>query len=324
MIRGLSNGVNVFNNIKCLQINLRRSRAATAHLVKYITEKSYDVVLIQEPYHIKNKVCGLPKDYRVYYNDKEEVPKTAVVVTNPKIQVVFIQAFSNYFSTFVKMQFKQKSFTILSLYCSPFQPLEEELLLIKQSLSVIKPSNLIICMDSNAKSQVWFNQQEDSRGRTLIEFISESNLNILNDNESEPTFCTSYGSSHLDLTISDLSSLTFIKEWKVLTTESLSDHRYIEFIITDEIPSIDYKTTIKYNTKNSDWGQFINLMELQLIYFKSEINSITSSAQLNKFIESFSERIFKFVISFLLKNLIIIHIKLISGGRASFLLKDQK
>ena len=51
--------------IKFLQINLQHSRAATNNLMKTIEEDDIDVICIQEPYVINNKVVGIPKKYKI-------------------------------------------------------------------------------------------------------------------------------------------------------------------------------------------------------------------------------------------------------------------
>ena len=52
--------------IKCLQINLQHSRTATDNLTKIINEEGTDIVFIQEPYNISNKVAGLPRSCTVF------------------------------------------------------------------------------------------------------------------------------------------------------------------------------------------------------------------------------------------------------------------
>jgi hypothetical protein len=49
--------------IKCLQINLQHSRAATANLIKIAMEDGIDIIFIQEPYTIQGKVMGIPTKY---------------------------------------------------------------------------------------------------------------------------------------------------------------------------------------------------------------------------------------------------------------------
>ena len=50
--------------IKFLQINLQHSRAATNNLMKTTEEEGIDIICIQEPYVINNKVIGIPKNIK--------------------------------------------------------------------------------------------------------------------------------------------------------------------------------------------------------------------------------------------------------------------
>jgi hypothetical protein len=53
-------------DIKCLQINLQRSRAATANLTKIFTDDEIDIIFIQDPYTVQAKVMGITKNTQFY------------------------------------------------------------------------------------------------------------------------------------------------------------------------------------------------------------------------------------------------------------------
>ncbi len=273
----MSNNYNIYLeiNIKCLQINLQRSKAATAQLNKIIIERKYDIIFIQEPYVIKSKVCGFPIHFKLYYK-QSNVIKTAIVVINHKIQTLFIESLSNHFLTIVKLHFKSKSFYGFSIYCSPFESLETELI------------------DSNAKSKVWFNNKDNRRGHLIIDFINQNNLFILNDNNCPQltTYYTTRGVSNIDLTITDLNSFQLIKNCKIVDTfDSMSDHKYIEFLIRDEFQKIKYKNTKKYIIKSDKWSQFSNHSKDLINFMKPIIENINDEIQFNCFINSFSDKL---------------------------------
>jgi hypothetical protein len=52
--------------VKCIQINLQHSRLATDNLLEIIEEDSTDILCIQEPYTIQNKIVGLSKKYKIF------------------------------------------------------------------------------------------------------------------------------------------------------------------------------------------------------------------------------------------------------------------
>jgi hypothetical protein len=49
--------------IKCLQINLQHFPVATNNLMEIIDEDGTDVLCIQEPYVLHNKIVGIPRKY---------------------------------------------------------------------------------------------------------------------------------------------------------------------------------------------------------------------------------------------------------------------
>jgi hypothetical protein len=59
-----------------------RKKAATNHLLKHIEDNYIDIILIQEPYVMKQKVCGFPLKYRTIFTETGETPKTAITIVN--------------------------------------------------------------------------------------------------------------------------------------------------------------------------------------------------------------------------------------------------
>jgi endonuclease/exonuclease/phosphatase (EEP) superfamily protein YafD len=76
--------------IKCIQLNLKHSKAATANLLKIIEENKTDIVCIQEPYTFQSKAAGIPKKYKTY-TSREGRCRAAVIATNNQMDTVLIQ-----------------------------------------------------------------------------------------------------------------------------------------------------------------------------------------------------------------------------------------
>ncbi len=288
MDRNATQNINIESNIKCLQINLQRCKAATAHLMKYIENKNIDILLIQEPYFAKGKVCGFSSKYRIYYCESAERAKTAIIVINDLLQVVYIKTFIKDYLTVISVKFRNKLYYMFSLYCSPEQDLNRELQFLKSALIALKPQNVVISIDSNAKSRVWFSNCDDFRGELINDFIAENNFILLNNNENTPTFYTTRGESYIDLTLINANSAPYVHNWKVLEIDSISDHRYIVFDINDQIPEIKFKSTVKYNTSKANWDQFNRDIYQKFTEIEPELNSIENTMQLNNFVENFN------------------------------------
>lgn len=245
------------HKINCLQINLQRSKTATAQLLKFIEEKKIDVVLAQEPYYIINKVCGFPNSHTVLQTDKNSTPKAAIIITNKNIRYTELITYSSDITVAANIHTVHKTYLLISLYCSPFNNLQIELDLLSNCLNTLKSENLIISTDSNANSRVWFSERDDSRGNLINEFINEKNLIIINNNELTPTYYSTHGKSFIDLTLTNLNASNNVHEWEVLLTDSLSDHKYIYFTLTGSV-SQESNNTRKYRSKNFDWNLFEN------------------------------------------------------------------
>jgi exonuclease III len=70
--------------LSCIQINIQHSRLATDNLLKLIKENDTDIICIQEPYVIGNKIVGLPQYYKVFALG-EGRKRAATVITTDKL-----------------------------------------------------------------------------------------------------------------------------------------------------------------------------------------------------------------------------------------------
>nr|CAI5852388.1 unnamed protein product [Callosobruchus analis] len=87
-------------------------------------------------------------------------------------------------------------------------------------------SKALIMGDLNSKSVEWGSPYTDRRGIYLTEHIAASNLVTLNHGDT-PTFMRGEYQSYIDVTIATQSTASEVTDWKVLDTETLSDHRHI-------------------------------------------------------------------------------------------------
>jgi hypothetical protein len=122
-----------------------------------------------------------------------------------------------------------KNIRIFSCYFSPniSQAEVEECL---ESLSANIGSfrqRTIVGGDFNAKSPEWGGSFEDTRGSILADWAATMSLQCLNKGNT-PTFERGDYGSVLDVTFSSESLARKLQSWKVLDTETLSDHRCLE------------------------------------------------------------------------------------------------
>lgn len=69
--------------MKVLQLNMAKSKLATANLCQLIAEGGVDVALIQEPYTRESKVCGFPRHLKILQNNKDNARVKSAIVVNP-------------------------------------------------------------------------------------------------------------------------------------------------------------------------------------------------------------------------------------------------
>lgn len=214
-----------------MQINLAHTRAAADNLSRVAFDLKPDIILIQEPYYSNNnKIIGCSMNDIVIAADTQ--PLCAVVIRNNSVTVFPIKVDRD--KIIVKIENRNTKIVIICLYSSPSINFTEFLFTLNELISNISHEYVIIGGDFNAKSSIWGGENTDQRGEELIEFMLNNNLNTLNNNTSLPTFETINGKSWVDITLASINLLSEVVFWKVLETESLSDHRYIFFSLFHE------------------------------------------------------------------------------------------
>lgn len=206
--------------MKFLQINTNRKRVALDMALATAKNLSIDIVLISEP----NK-AEMIKRRDWIYDDKQD---SGIIILDNKIR---IQAQGKGVGfTYVKIN----EMDIFSCYASGNQDIEhlENLLNDMSPTLRSKGTKAIIAGDFNSKSPLWTNHKSNRRGAVIEEWIAENNLVLLNEGY-KPTFVSENYSSVLDLTFVSSDLNVHVSNWNVIEEESLSDHNYIVFEVTN-------------------------------------------------------------------------------------------
>jgi hypothetical protein len=160
--------------IKIIQINLQNCKRVTDSLVEYYDNNKIDILLLQEPYYIDSRVALFPIKTEVF--DHHYKPKSAIIYTKTKIRGMFLEKFTNELIVWSVFSIDNEDIHLCSAYMPPSKPIEEVLDQINATIGEIKPKNLIISCDSNAKSNVWFSKFNNKRGY-MLEFILKNDIN---------------------------------------------------------------------------------------------------------------------------------------------------
>ncbi|XP_071055087.1 uncharacterized protein [Onthophagus taurus] len=146
--------------------------------------------------------------------------------------------------------------------------------------------NLVIGCDSDAHSTAWGSADDNGRGKSRLEFIFSSNLDILN-RFSEPTFITAKGQSVIDITLASMGISSSIHNWTVSDNVSMSDHRWITF----DLGTIKIGKNLKRNPRKTDVDAFRSMLTGSL----SDIGwrKPTESFEVDEYVNTVSDSLIK-------------------------------
>ena len=105
----ISNGT----KIRCLQINLQHSRAATGNLQNFVHQCGIDIIFAQEPYVINNKVAGMSHHYKIITQGNGKI-RAAIIITNRNHDALLIRKLSDEDKELV--EFTDRNLFALSAY----------------------------------------------------------------------------------------------------------------------------------------------------------------------------------------------------------------
>ena len=225
----------MINNLplKCLQINLRHSAAASAALSQLIHELDLDIILIQEPYvnRTTKDISDVPAGYRFFHQLTDDHQFGAAIIYKSNLAVKPISHHSSNEIAGIELICRNKKTSFYSIYC---RPSAETTTIMNQILTrqdfATRRNNCIIGTDANARNQLWNSSSTDRKGSELEHLLIRNELNVCNKHRSRLNFVPS-GTSFIDVTIMGDSVFRKLKDWRFLSTPSLSDHFYIYFTI---------------------------------------------------------------------------------------------
>lgn len=296
-----TNNQSADNGINCIQINLGRGKRATQHLLEKIVRDKIKIVFIQEPYVVNSKVCGFPSRYKIFYdvnNPRDNPIRCAIVITDNNLRGTLIADKCN--ENLLTVEIKNNygiNVTCASMYFPPEErhqgEFRDNLQYLKQVITGLnnnRISKFVIRMDANSKNGLWGSPIEDRRGRQLEDLINEKNLVVLNNN-TEPTFVGHRGTSFIDVTLANQDMYEIINDWKLTEDESLSEHKYISFAISDGRRAETEPHRTGYCTKRANWTRFREIIAAQADTLIREINECETTDGLDSIAKEISDTV---------------------------------
>jgi len=286
----------VNKNIKLAQMNLQRSYSGAIDYFGLNKHLIYDIVMLTEPpMSVKNRPSGLPSGVQVFCTETRE-NRVAIVVCNPHIRAT--QIYSSNVVVAVEAAIGRSKLAFISAYCPPL-PANINLTLnqLEGVLGKYGSRNVILSMDSNSHSTVWFDKKTDKRGRQVLKFISSNNLNLLNC-VNKPTYMAprdfgsskSNGETMIDLTMAGEGVIGLIDEWTVSDEIFNSDHKNIEFTINSSNIELEHSTssTNIYHIDKDSLEKFGAVMHNDYHFNEQIIQSIDTKEKMEEEIEQFT------------------------------------
>lgn len=258
--------------VRIAQINLGKRTAAHNELKIRANDGNYELALIQEPVFTKRgtaKVYG-GTNFAGTAPNRDRRPRTAIWVHDrlcTEWDCMQLNEFSDEDMTTISANICIQGTRFVALICSIYMPhLNQDKRSIRNPVSgklksLVKYANdnrceLLIAIDSNSHHKIWGCPQSDVRGGHLHDFITSNRLCLMNTGSAH-TFHTDTRKSIIDITLATRKMQRFLSNWKVDSSESHSDHKFIEL----ELPNIPTRVLVTRNKRETDWVRYSRKLE---------------------------------------------------------------
>ena len=237
----------VQTKIKLMQINVDRKQVTQDVVFRRAYRDRTDILIINE----SNKKSLKRNEW---YTDNRM--DAALVVINGEMPVHG----KGRGDGFVWLELEE--FVVYSCYCSPnIDKQSFEKYITDLGEDVRKHSkDIVIDGDFNAKSAEWGSHTEDARGTIMMQWVSGSDLIVLNQGGC-PTFVRYEQKSHIDVTLCTGGVAPRITNWKVLKEETIGWHRIIRF---------EYRKSQRETNRSINGGWMIN--KERLVRFRENLD----------------------------------------------------
>lgn len=130
------------------------------------------IALIQEPYKVKGRLAGITRKFIIIeQTGSADQNMAAVVIANQQLAVVKKAYACTTHQAAIELQISAKMYTIVIAYFQCWKETDGYLEDIKEIVTENKNKPLILGIDANAKSDLWFSKTKDYKGRTLELFL---------------------------------------------------------------------------------------------------------------------------------------------------------
>ena len=262
-------------NIAHLNIRSIIQKSKQIILNDFLITNNIHIISLNET-HLKEKNSFDLIGYKIYRKDREGDKKgggVALIVANTVNHDEYdVNTDKNTEIIAIKIKIKNTETIIISYYIPPNADtdMNETDKLLQQN------KNILIMGDFNAKSQLWYCKDTNTRGDKLESLIEKHNLNI--HNNETPTF--NYSNNVIDLILSSPATSKYVHDFT--TNEEIpSDHKMLQIKIIDPKPEQNH-------TKNmTNWKKYKNLL------LNAQFEKINKESDINIIAQDFENQIIK-------------------------------
>lgn len=252
-----------------IQANCGRGRAACIDIGVRMRDHGHSFALLQEPYaDVVGRITGFPAGMRVFGSHAVEGRKrsAAVIIDDPDAICLPVESLTTEAGVCVRVTGKHGTVYLTSIYCHAQADLTRILSYMDTILLLASSTPVILSLDANAVSPLWFSKRHEffrgqlnyRRGEQLDEWILGSRANVLNQVSEVYTFDNGRGQSDIDVTIVNEAASTWAAyDWSVDEWD-LSDHNMIT-VVTSPSPANaveSYAPVPSWKLANANWRLF--------------------------------------------------------------------
>ncbi|XP_043485244.1 uncharacterized protein LOC122513075 [Leptopilina heterotoma] len=221
-------------------INLHHCKGASAIFAKSFTKMQTALAFIQEPWVFKGRIRGLNGCGELVRLPQEPVPRACLIYKG--------------LDAFPLLELTTRDLAVVKAKHLEKNGNKREV--------VIASAYFPGTGDEPAPPREVESTDINDRGRRLLDFLLDTDLDILNQG-NEPTFVTVNRKEVLDITICSKSLCDGVRDWSVSDEDSLLDHRLITF----RLESKDREQEWGRNPRSTDWASYSEDLKASMACF---------------------------------------------------------
>lgn len=246
------------------QLNCQRAYSVMGELGQYMCENGVSVALLQEPYVVNGKVCGLPTNFRVVQSrPRENGVGSAIVIGDVTMDLLEVEECTDEWGVCVWSKCALGEIFLTSVYCRHGEDIEPYTRYLDRVRLMSASKHLLIGMDANTLSPLWFSKRiprgrrGEARSVAMEEWIVGAEMEVLNEPSEWFTFSGPRGESDIDVTLVNNVDGALDFKWRIEPDGANSDHNMILLEVSAGVRTAPDTVTFKrWCTKRVNWQAY--------------------------------------------------------------------